>query len=109
MGSPFPAFLGRRTDQLDRFGHFPADFFLENFTQRDVCHAEMCRIGNEWAAQAATTGIELPDAARDEVHQHIWVADLFGSLFAEFGIHNFRWKKRAQNYIRSANIRNKKN
>ena len=105
--SPFPSFLGRRSDQFDRFGHFPADLFLENFPQGDVGHAEVGDIGHQRPAQPAAAGIELAHTARDQVDQHVWVADLFGGLLAEFSVHNFR-SKRAKDYIDSTPLGNKK-
>jgi len=89
----FPALLGLRADQFDWLGHFPTYFFLEDFTERNVCRAQICRVGNERTAQTAATGIKLAHAARDKIDEDIWVADLFGSFLAEFSVHNILVQK----------------
>ena len=93
MESPFPAFLGLGPDQFDRLGKFPADLLLENFAQGDVGRAEVRGIGHQRTAQPAAAGIELADTSRNEVHQHVRVADLLGGLLAKFSVHNVRSKK----------------
>ena len=86
--SPFPAFLGLRTDQFDRLRYFPTHFVLKNFTQRNVGYAKIPHVTNQRTAQTAATGIQLAHAARNEVHQYVRVADFLGGSFAKFSVHN---------------------
>ena len=79
---PLPAFFGLGTHQFDRLGHFPTDFVLKNFAQRDIGRAEICRVVNQRTAQAAAARIQLADTARDKVDEDVRIADLFGSLLA---------------------------
>jgi len=88
MESAFPAFLGLRADQFDRFRHFPAHFPLKDFAQRDVRRAEIRCVAHQRSAQAAAAEIELAHAPRNEVHEDIWIANFFGGPFAEFSVHN---------------------
>ena len=88
MKSAFLAFLGVRTDQLDWLRHFPADFVLQQFAQRDVGCPKVSHVGNERTAQTAATGIQLAHPARNEVHQDVRVANLLGGSFAKFSVHN---------------------
>src|ERR1017187_7377973 len=61
--SAFLALLGQRTDQFDRFRHFPADFVLQQFAQRDVRCPEVPHVANERTAQTAAAGIQLAHPA----------------------------------------------
>ena len=36
---------------------------------------------------AAAAGVELAHPARDEVHQHVGIADFLGGFFAKFSVH----------------------
>ena len=47
-----------RADQFDRFRHFPADFVLQQFAQRDVGCPKVPHVGNERTAQTAAAGIQ---------------------------------------------------
>src|SRR5208282_348339 len=108
MESAFPAFLGLRTDQFDRLRHFPADFFLEDFAQRDVRRAEIRGVIHQRPAQAAAAGIELAHAPRNEVDEDVRVANFFSGLFAEFSVHNSFWLTELEILIVTAPACNKK-
>ena len=82
------AFPGLGADQFDRFWHLPADLVLKNFPEGDVRGAQMRCVVNQRTTQAAAARVELADTTRDEVDKDVWVADLFGSLLAQFCVHN---------------------
>ena len=88
MELPLLALLGLRADQFDRFRHFPADFVLQQFAQRDVGCPKVSHVGNERTAQTAATGIQLAHPARNQVHQDVRVANLLVGSFAKFSVHN---------------------
>ena len=50
-------FLGGRTGQFDQFGHFEADFFLDNFKQGNVRGAKIGNIRHEWPAITSIAGV----------------------------------------------------
>ena len=81
------AFFGLRTNELGDFGHFPADFFFDDFGQSNVGNAHAGRNIHEGTAEATTTGVELADTARYQVDEDVWVADFFGGFFSEFSVH----------------------
>jgi hypothetical protein len=51
------AALSRRTSDCDGFGHFPAHFSLDDFSQGNVRGPEMSDVGDERTARASTAGI----------------------------------------------------
>ena len=48
------AALSRRTGDWDEFGHFPAHFSLDDFSQGNVRHAEIGHVGDERPAGASS-------------------------------------------------------
>jgi len=84
MPAAFPRF-GRLFD-FGKLGHFPAKFFLDDFAERDIRGAEIGDIGDEGSADGAGAGIELANAAGDEVDQNVGVANFLEGFFTEFSV-----------------------
>lgn len=84
----FATSLSGRTGQDDEFRTFPADFFLDNFAQRDVRDAHLSGVGYERATDRSGAGVELADAAGNEVYQDVGIADFLHGLFYEFSVHD---------------------
>ena len=80
--------VGRFFD-VAQLGHFPADFFLDDFQQRDVRGTEAGDVSDQGTADGTAAGIELAHAARDEVDQNVGVANFLQSLFAKFSVQDF--------------------
>jgi hypothetical protein len=51
------AALSRRTSECDDFGHFPAHFSLDDFSQGNVRRAEIGDVGDERLAGASSARI----------------------------------------------------
>jgi hypothetical protein len=83
------AFFGRRFDQRKFFGQFPAHLLLENLAESDVSGAQVSEINQQGPAANTSGGIQLSDAAGDEVYQHVGVAHFVQRLAAEIAIHSF--------------------
>jgi len=60
-------------------------FALDEFKEGDIGGAEGARLVDERAAVAATGG-QLAHAARHQIDQDIWVADLCQGLFEVFAV-----------------------
>jgi hypothetical protein len=52
-----PAVSPSRTGEFKDVGHVEAYFALDDFTQSDVCCAEIANVWHEWPAAAAATGV----------------------------------------------------
>ena len=76
----------RRFGLKQLFGHLEADFVFDDFLQRYVRRAQICRVHHERMAHGAAAGIELADATGDQIHQNVGVPNFGQCLFAEFAI-----------------------
>ena len=74
------AFFGNRAGQFDRFRQIEAHLMLDDFSQGDVGQAHLTGF-DKGTTKAATTGIQLAHAARDDIDQHVGVANDFQSFF----------------------------
>ena len=90
------ALLGGWPGQLGDFRHLETDFFFDDFQQRDISRSHVTRIGHQWAAQGARTGIELAHTARNQINQNVGIANLLQCLPCQFRVqsvskvfHNF--------------------
>ena len=82
----FLAFLGRWPGQLGHFRHFKTDLVLDDFEQGDVGCAEVARLGDQWPAHGARTGVELPDSAGYQVHQNVGISNFLQGFLSEFSV-----------------------
>ena len=57
------AFFGGRTRQFNQFGHFEANFFLDNLTQSDIRSSEVSHISHQRPAYGPGPRIKLTDSA----------------------------------------------
>ena len=69
------AALSRRMSECDDFGHFPAHFSLDDFSQGNVRRAEIGDVGDERPVHSPATSIQLADAPRNQVDQYVRVKD----------------------------------
>src|ERR1051325_1258101 len=75
-------------NQLGDFGHFKANFFLDDLRQRDISGAHVARL-HQRAAHGSSARIELADAPRDQVDQNVGVANLLQCFSCKFGVQGF--------------------
>jgi len=74
--------LGSWPGQLDEFGHFESDFVFDDFEQSDIRSAEIAGFGNQRTAHRAGAGVELTDAAGNQVDQNVGVSNLLQGFFS---------------------------
>ena len=77
--------LGRLLD-VREFRHLPGELVLDDLAQGDVRGAEIAHVRNKGTADGAGAGIELANAAGNEVDQNVGVANLLECFFAEFSV-----------------------
>jgi len=80
------ALFSCRPGQFGDFGHFKADFILNDFQKRDIRRAQMPRILDQRAAQGPRTGVQLPHTARDQVNQNVGVANFLQCFSSQFSV-----------------------
>jgi len=78
--------------QLDNFRHFEANLFLDDLHQGNISGSQIADVCDEWTAHCAPAGGQLTDAARDQIHQNVGVANFLHCFFREFSVQsaNFR-------------------
>jgi hypothetical protein len=82
------ALFGDGPGQFFDFRKVPTDFVLNDLAERNVSRAEIGVIRNQRAAHATAAGVQLTDAAGDDVDENVGRANLFQSFLAEFSVHN---------------------
>lgn len=84
--------MGRHLFDRSRLGlafleHFPADFAFGDFEQGDVRRAQSSGFGNERTGRtAARDAVQLPNAARNDVHEDVRVSNFFQSFASKFSV-----------------------
>jgi hypothetical protein len=67
--------------------HFPGQLTFGDLDQSDISRPKAGYFDNERArGRRSTASVQLPDSARDDIHQHVGIPNFFQSTFAKFAI-----------------------
>ena len=84
--------MGRHLFDRGRLGlafleHFPADLAFGDFKQGDIRCAEASGFRNERTGRTtARDAVQLPNPARNDVHEDVRVSDFFQSFASKFSV-----------------------
>jgi len=84
--SVFLSLLGDRPGQFHQFRHFKANFFFDNFCQRNIGGAHIADLSDQGSSERARCRIKLADAPREQINQNVGVSNLLQCLFSEFSV-----------------------